>query len=173
MNKKTKMRNKLTITLLSLIIAGCGSVPTNNIKYTQTNTNSIKSTLSDSQKSELVIFAMNLLETKYNWGGKRPDFGLDCSGLISYVFKQAVNVKLTGAARDIVKHGENVPLDHVNGNLEVGDLLFFNTTGQSYSHVGMYIGNNEFLHASSKKQKVIITPFNKYYLSRLEAIKRI
>ncbi len=167
------MRNKLTITLLSLIITGCSSVPTSNIKYTQINNEKIQSTLSDSQKSELVLFSMNLLDTKYNWGGKRPDFGLDCSGLISYVFKNSVNIKLTGAARDIVKHGQSVPLSHVNRNLEIGDLLFFNTTGKPYSHVGMYIGNNQFLHASSKRQKVIITPLNKYYLTRLEEIKRI
>jgi cell wall-associated NlpC family hydrolase len=68
-----------------------------------------------------------------------------------------------------------VPLSSAySQKLEIGDLLFFNTTGKPYSHIGIYIGNNSFLHSSSSAGKVIISKLNnKYYISRLEAIKRI
>lgn len=163
--------------LLTLVLSGCGT----NIKQDKSTYNeqivdyTIEGSLSNSQKSELVLFSLNLLDTKYNWGGKKPNFGLDCSGLVSYVFNKSINIKLNGAARDIVKKGKNVPIKHaIKNKLEPGDLLFFNTTGKPHSHVGIYIGNNSFLHASSGKGKVILSSMNnKYYAQRLHEIKRI
>ncbi len=165
------MKSIITVILISLIVSGCGVSPVKQepISY------QVKSSLNDSEKSEIVLFSMNLLDTKYNWGGKKPDFGLDCSGLVSYVFNNTTNIKLKGAARDIVKKGQSIPLSFVHyKKLEPGDLLFFNTTGKPYSHVGIYIGNNQFLHASSAKGRVIVTNLSKpYYLNRLEEIKRL
>lgn len=170
------MKATVIIVLGILTLSGCGTLHNQGtITYQTTQDYNIKGSLSEQEKSELVMFSFNLLDTKYNWGSKKPDFGLDCSGLVSYVFKNSINIKLTGAARDIVKNGVSIPLHHAKTNkLELGDLLFFNTTGQSYSHVGIYIGNNSFLHASSKQKKVIITNLSSsYYLNRLEEIKRI
>ena len=134
-----------------------------------------KGTLSENQKNEIVMLSFSLLNTKYNWGGKRPDFGLDCSGLVSYVFKRSIGVELTGAARHIVQKGQDVPLSHAKNNLlQPGDLIYFNTTGESYSHVGIYIGEKKFLHASSGKKQVIVSKLdNPYFSKRIERIKRI
>lgn len=132
-------------------------------------------TLTSSEQNEIVMLSFSLLNTKYNWGGKHPDFGLDCSGLVSYVFKKSINRNITGAARHIVKHGKDVPLAQAQrGNLQPGDLIFFNTTGKHYSHVGIYVGEKKFLHASSGRKKVILSSLdNSYYKARMERVKRI
>lgn len=172
------MNKRFLIISLTILLAACSSPP-NKINSNSTSkyqeTKYISGSLTVEQKSELIIFSMGVTDTKYNWGGKKPNFGLDCSGLVSYVFKNALNIKLVGAAKDIVKYGKSIPLSHArNQQLEIGDLLFFNTTGKSYSHVGIYIGNNSFLHSSSGAGKAIVSKVsNKYYISRLEAIKRI
>jgi cell wall-associated NlpC family hydrolase len=168
------MRKLLFLTFL--LISGCGTTHhTNNVNYQYKDNITVNGKLSEAEKSELVLFSMNLIDTKYNWGSKKPDFGLDCSGLVSYVFKKSVNIQIRGAAKDLVKHGNSVPINFIHQQkLEPGDLLFFNTTGKSYSHVGIYIGNNQFLHASSAKGKVITSSIHsKYYIERLEEIKRI
>jgi cell wall-associated NlpC family hydrolase len=172
------MKKKIILISLIVLLSACGtSQNRTNINYSnEYNLNSYAvGTLTPEQKSELIIFSMGVIDTKYNWGSKKPDFGLDCSGLVSYIFKSALNIKLTGAARDIVKNGSSVPLSSAySQKLEIGDLLFFNTTGKPYSHIGIYIGNNSFLHSSSAAGKVIISKLsNKYYSSRLEEIKRI
>lgn len=174
------MKNKTLLIILATFLSACGTTSNKgNIRqsnsYNYDNQAYVQGSLSHEHKSELMIFSISLMDTKYNWGSKKPDFGLDCSGLVSYVFKNALDINLRGAARDIVKHGASVPLSHAHSKkLEIGDLLFFNTTGKPYSHVGIYIGNNNFLHSSSGAGKVIISSVsNKYYISRLEAIKRI
>lgn len=167
---------KLLLIFLSLIISGCGTTyHKNNVTYQYNDNISVNGKLTEQEKNELVLFSMNLIDTKYNWGSKKPDFGLDCSGLVSYVFSKSVNIQIRGAAKDLVKHGNSVPINFIHQQkLEPGDLLFFNTTGKSYSHVGIYIGNNQFLHASSAKGKVITSSiYSKYYVERLEEIKRI
>lgn len=174
------MKKILILTSL-VILAGCSSnvKVTKEFSYQAENTNRKISkpsgSLTAQEQNEIVMLSFSLLNTKYNWGGKRPDFGLDCSGLVSYVFKNSINRNLTGAARHIVQHGKDVPLSHAKaGTLQAGDLIFFNTTGKSYSHVGIYVGENKFLHASSGQKKVILSRLdNKYYKQRLERIKRI
>lgn len=166
------MKAIITAIFISLIVSGCGTSP---IKQPDYQTYQIQSSLTDQEKTEIVLFSLNLLDTKYNWGGKKPNFGLDCSGLVSYVFNNTTKLKLRGAAKDIVKNGTSLPLSYVkHKKLEPGNLLFFNTTGKSYSHVGIYIGNDQFLHASSGRGKVIVTKVTQsYYLKRLEEIKRL
>lgn len=159
---------------VAIFLAACSSAPKEIKNNSYVKGGIVKGSLSSSQKSEVAMVAFSILNTKYNWGGKKPDFGLDCSGLVSYVFKKSIGFELNGAARHMAQKGSTVPLSHVNGKLEPGDLLFFNTTGKSFSHVGIYIGEDKFLHASSGKKQVIISSVNnKYYQSRLERIKRL
>lgn len=167
----------LSLIIVALFLSACGSVKDGGSNYNKNaynNYNKIKGTLSNSQKQEVAMVGFSMLNTKYNWGGKKPDFGLDCSGLVSYVFKKSIDFDLKGAARHMAQKGNTVPLSHINGKLEPGDLLFFNTTGKSFSHVGIYIGEDKFLHASSGKKQVIVSSVNnKYYKERLERIQRL
>ena len=99
---------------------------------------------------DVVLFALGLIETGYRFGGKNPDAGLDCSGMVSYVFNQAADFRLAGSAADLARRGKVVDPDA----LRPGDLVFFNTRNKSYSHVGIYIGDGRFVHAPNSRGKV-------------------
>lgn len=172
----TKVKLLLTTFIIAMLSA-CGS-SVKNSKYQGYSRNQrdvyVQGSLNNYQKQEVTMVAFSMLNTKYNWGGKKPDFGVDCSGLVTYVFEKSIGMKITGAAKNMAQKGGDVPLSHVNGKLEPGDLLFFNTTGASFSHVGIYIGEDKFLHASSGQKQVIISSINnKYFNTRLERIRRL
>ncbi len=103
-----------------------------------------------SSAQDIVLYALGLVETGYRYGGKNPEAGLDCSGMVSHVYDKAAGVRLTGAAADIARHGRVIEA----AQLRPGDLVFFNTLNRSYSHVGIYIGDGRFIHAPNSNGKV-------------------
>ncbi len=100
--------------------------------------------------NDVVLFALGLVETGYLFGGKNPEAGLDCSGMVSYVFRKSVDMRLDGSAADLAQLGKPVPAEQ----LRPGDLVFFNTRNRSHSHVGIYIGEDRFVHAPNSRGKV-------------------
>lgn len=111
------------------------------------------------------MYALALIDTGYRFGGKNPEAGLDCSGMVSYVFSQAAGLKLRGSAADIARRGQPVPVS----DLRPGDLVFFNTRNKPYSHVGIYIGESRFAHAPSSGGKIRLDSLkNGWYAARLE-----
>ncbi len=100
--------------------------------------------------NDVVLFALGLIETGYRFGGKNPEAGLDCSGMVSYVYEKSVDMRLTGSASDLARQGRAVPADR----LKPGDLVFFNTRNRPNSHVGIYIGDDRFVHAPNSRGKV-------------------
>lgn len=115
---------------------------------------------------EVVMFALGLIGTQYRFGGKNPEAGLDCSGMVGYIYGNATRLKISGSAADIAKKGRNVS----SQNLRPGDLVFFNTLNRPRSHVGIYIGEGRFVHApSSTSGQVRIDELNSsYFSSRFE-----
>lgn len=104
----------------------------------------------DPRAREVVLFSLGLVDTGYRFGGKNPDAGLDCSGMVSYVFENAAGLRLSGSAADLAQQGRPV-----NGEgLRPGDLVFFNTRNRPRSHVGIYIGDGRFIHAPSTNGKI-------------------
>ena len=98
----------------------------------------------------------------YVWGANGPD-SFDCSGLVRYVYKNALGKDIPRVSEDQSKVGQAVSRE----NLQPGDLVFFDTMDKGkVSHVGMYIGNNEFIHCSSSKGKVVISQLNSSYYSK-------
>jgi len=118
-----------------------------------------------------LLGALNLLGTPYRMGGRRPETGLDCSGLVRYVYKQTQDIDLPHNARDISRQGEPVE----PSELRPGDLVFFNTLGRPFSHVGIYKGDGKFVHASSRViGKVIVSDMNnRYWAARFDGARRI
>jgi cell wall-associated NlpC family hydrolase len=114
---------------------------------------------------DVVMFAVGMLDTGYRFGGRNPEAGVDCSGMVSYVFAQAAGIKLTGSAADIARRGRAIdPAD-----LRPGDLVFFNTLNRPRSHVGIYIGDGRFVHAPSSQGKVRIDSLSHaWFASRFE-----
>lgn len=99
---------------------------------------------------DVVLFALGLIETGYRFGGKNPEAGLDCSGMVSYVYQKSADMQLAGSAADLARKGKPVPA----AQLRPGDLVFFNTRNKPYSHVGIYIGDDRFVHAPNSRGKV-------------------
>ena len=119
------------------------------------------STSTSSSASKVISYAKTLLGKPYVWGAQGPS-SFDCSGFTYYVFKNAANVTLPRVSKDQSTYGTYVS----KSNLKVGDLIFFDTSGANdgnVSHVGIYLGNNEFIHASSSKGKVVISQMSSYY----------
>ena len=117
--------------------------------------------------TEVVLFAMGLLDTGYRYGGKNPQAGLDCSGMVTHVYREALGMKVTGSAADIAKRSR--PVEQTQ--MQPGDLVFFNTANRAFSHVGIYIGEQRFVHAPSSNGKVRVDRLtDRYYAARLEAV---
>lgn len=122
------------------------------------------------EAAEVVIYAMSLIDTGYRFGGKNPEAGLDCSGMVSYIFDRATGRRVQGSAADIARQGRPVPRDQ----LQPGDLVFFNTMNRPFSHVGLYIGDGRFIHAPSTNGKVRIEDMNsRYFAQRYEAARTL
>lgn len=124
-----------------------------------------------SEKTQEVLFqALSLTGIQYQYGGDSPDSGFDCSGFVRYVFSQATQITLPPTARSISQLGKTVKKDE----LKPGDLVFFNTLKAAFSHVGIYMGDNKFIHAPRAGAQVRIENMNNsYWTSRFNGAKRI
>lgn len=87
--------------------------------------------------------ALDFLGVKYRYGGDAPSDGFDCSGLVNYVAEKSLGLKLPRTSAEMARLGQNIN----KKNLQKGDLVFFNTSGKRFSHVGIYLGDNKFVHA--------------------------
>ena len=111
--------------------------------------------------------AFKLLGIKYVWGAVGPD-KFDCSGFVSYVINKSLNINLPRVSSDMATY-KNDKLGF--SELQRGDLIFFDTLNKGrVSHVGIYIGDNKFIHASSgsKTKKVTISEFDSYYKNKFK-----
>ncbi|MDR2787582.1 MAG: C40 family peptidase [Candidatus Accumulibacter sp.] len=117
---------------------------------------------------EVSLYALGLIDTGYRFGGKNPEAGLDCSGMVTYVFRQAAGLKLSGNAADIARRGRPIR----RADMRPGDLAFFNTRNAPFSHVGIYIGDDRFIHAPSSNGRVRIDKMSaRYYAQRFSAAR--
>ncbi len=159
-----RLRTALACGLVALL-AACGSVPpapdassgaSSREAYSETG-------------QEVTLFALGLIDTGYRFGGKNPEAGLDCSGMVAYIFERAAGLRVSGSAADIAKLGR--PVDR--RRLLPGDLVFFNTLNRPLSHVGIYIGDGRFVHApSSASGRVRIdTLGHSYFAPRYETAR--
>ena len=119
---------------------------------------------------EVIINALSLTGIKYKYGGNSPETGFDCSGFVRYVFRNAANLTLPPTARAISQIGKTVKKDE----LQPGDLVFFNTLKSAFSHVGIYIGNNKFIHAPRTGAAVRVENMQQdYWSSRFNGAQRL
>lgn len=119
-------------------------------------------------RNEIVAQALGLTGTKYKWGGNTPRDGMDCSGLVIYVVKQVSNHNLPHHAAAIARMTRPIK----RKELAPGDLVFFNTMQRRYSHVGVYIGNNRFVHSPTAGQTVRVDSLKeRYYAEHLDGLR--
>lgn len=155
---------------LALLLAACASSPP--ARHGSTGSRVPRAPIVDPSAGleEISIQAMALVGTPYRYGGNTPDSGFDCSGLVRYVVARAANVNLPRTTEAMGSRG--VALDR--SQVAAGDLVFFNTTGRANSHVGIYVGQNRFVHAPSSGGTVRLEDMTKsYWARRYEGARRI
>ncbi|GAB7536788.1 hypothetical protein BGC_30060 [Burkholderia sp. 3C] len=119
---------------------------------------------------DVVVGALNMIGVRYRWGGNSPDSGLDCSGFVRYVFQDTLGMSLPRRAEEMSRVGEKVRVSE----LKPGDLVFFNTMRRAASHVGIYIGDNKFVHSPSTGSTIRVDDMeNSYWVKRFDGARRI
>jgi cell wall-associated NlpC family hydrolase len=123
-----------------------------------------------SKAGTVVVGALNMIGVRYQWGGSSPDSGLDCSGFVRYVFRDTLGMTLPRRAEEMSQVGEKVKMS----DLKPGDLVFFNTMRRTFSHVGIYIGDNKFVHSPSTGSKIRVDEMDDgYWEKRFTGARRV
>ena len=117
---------------------------------------------------QIADYALQFVGYPYVWGGADPSTGFDCSGLVYYVYSQ-FGYQLNRVAADQANNGVHVD----PSQLQPGDVLCFYSSGDYIGHAGIYIGNNQFVHAANSRSGVIITDLSGYYSTRGYEARRI
>lgn len=175
MNNKCSQKNKAqnrwgfaVCLLLSSFLVACGGGHSASYLEQAESSSQQASTYNKSIADTIVTTARSMLGKPYRYGGESPGEGFDCSGLVFYSHgKAGISTQRTAMAQ----YHSAREVHHAD--MKQGDLLFYNIDGKP-SHVGIYIGNQEFIHAPSSGKKVSITSMNNpYFKPRLVKIGRL
>jgi cell wall-associated NlpC family hydrolase len=168
----------------ALLMAGCGTAPTvprpsspptprAPVPRAQTPFDTLDDLFAadpDPRRNEVILVSMSQLGTPYLWGGAQPEAGFDCSGLVAYVFWQAVRMR---TPRTTFEQARWAPQIASHELLRPADLVFYNTLGRPFSHVGIYIGNDRFIHAPATGYTVRIETMSlDYWRGRFNGARR-
>ena len=119
---------------------------------------------------EMVFQALASAGVPYRRGGDSPENGFDCSGLVAHVYREAFGIELPHNALAQSRIGRHVTLSQ----LESGDLVFYNTERRPYSHVGIFLGDNRFIHAPRPGAAVRVENMRgSYWVRRFDGARRI
>jgi cell wall-associated NlpC family hydrolase len=144
--------------LLILLLSGCAS-----------DSEVAPITYQQQTSSPVVNYALSLQGAPYHYGSDNPQDGFDCSGFVYHVYQQH-GVNLPRRTEDMANQLPPVEKDALHS----GDLLFFDTNGNTFSHVGLYIDGDNFIHASSSKTgKVLVSSLkNNYWQQHFVGVRR-
>jgi cell wall-associated NlpC family hydrolase len=158
---------RLASTCLLCLLAACSSTPTTQPPQPLPSESNPRpqprfALGEPTYANEIVLYALGLIDTGYRFGGSNPDAGLDCSGMVAYIVQRVSGQRLPHNAAQIAAITR--PIERAA--LQPADLVFFNTNGQAYSHMGIYLGDGRFVHAPSSKGKVRIERLDNVYFAR-------
>jgi cell wall-associated NlpC family hydrolase len=115
-----------------------------------------------SPRQLLADFALQLRDIRYRRGGRVPATGFDCSGFVHYVFAHALGIELPENSMSQFQAGSKVAREQ----MRAGDLVFFHTHGKRVSHVGIYLGDGQFIHSPSTGERVRVNRLDEQYWAR-------
>ena len=133
------------------------------------NNNNTQSQQSQDAISNMLLQSVSLMGIAYKWGGNTPDTGMDCSGFVRYVFNKSLGINLPRTAAEMAKVGKRVSIDQ----LQPGDLIFFNSSRGSNTHIGIYLGGNKFIQSPRTGETIQITDLSGYWVKHFNGAKRI
>ncbi len=138
-----------------ILFSGCASTP------------ETKPVVAD--RSPVVSYALSLQGAPYRYGKSSPEEGFDCSGFVKHVYERQ-GIALPRTVQGMAQSLTEVPKNDIHS----GDLVFFNTDGKPFSHVGIYVNNDDFIHAPSRRSgKVMLSSLkNRYWGSRFSCARR-
>ena len=123
-----------------------------------------------SAAQDVILHGLKLVGVRYRFGGNDESAGLDCSGFVRLVFKNSLGAQLPRTALEMSQVGERID----TSQLKPGDLVFFNTMRRAFSHVGIYLGDNHFLHAPRTGAEVRVESMeDSYWIKRYNGARRI
>ena len=157
--------------MLALASASCAAVePAPDNTSTIQAIETVDAATWSGRAREVLVNALSLTGIRYQYGGNSPETGFDCSGFVRYVYQEATNLSLPHSARAISQLGKTIP----KNELKPGDLVFFNTMKTAFSHVGIYLGNNRFIHSPSSGGGVRVEDMQtSYWAKRFNGAQRI
>lgn len=151
------------------VFAGCGTVSTVPDRTVEPSQDAARP-LTQVDASEVALLALSALGAPYAEGGASPESGFDCSGLVAYVFWRASQLALPRTTLELSRVGHRVGPEE----LQPGDLVFFDTQRRAYSHVGIYLGGQRFIHAPSSGGEVRIEDMRRdYWVRRFNGARRV
>jgi len=156
------------------LLAGCAAPGAGSVRRLETGDDGLpdpdpQGSLSEAQAREVAFVALGLVDTPYRYGGNTPQGGFDCSGLIVYAFQRAAGVRLPRTVAGIARAGQRVRADAVRS----GDLVLFDTAGP-FTHAGIYVGDDRFVHAPSAGGQVRLDGvLARYWRPRFSGVRRV
>ncbi len=149
---------RLAITLLILLLSACAT-PSRSPEHG-----------SGDRMNEVALYALSLADTPYRYGGNSVENGFDCSGFVQHVYQNTLGMKLPRTSAEMGRIGLNLEA----GDLRPGDLVFFNTRRKPFSHVGIYVGEDRFVHSPSSGRAIMVSSMREdYWRSRYNGARRI
>ena len=152
---------RLLIPIAIILFSGCASNPEKVIEPTPA--------AHAPSQSPIITYALSLQGTPYHYGKDTPEEGFDCSGFVKHVY-QKQGIMLPRTVKDMALSLPQIPKNNVHS----GDLVFFNTNGNSFSHVGIYVNNDQFVHAPSQRTgRVLVSSLkNRYWHKHYSGARR-
>jgi cell wall-associated NlpC family hydrolase len=170
-----RRKSLLALAFASAWLAGCATAPTSGRREDTAGDGTGRKPPPDDDsldpnRLEIVMLALGQIGVPYVWGGTSPHRGFDCSGLVAYVFRQGAQLALPRTAFEQARMGRSTD----DGQLRPADLVFYNTLGREYSHVGIYIGDDRFVHAPARRGVVRVEPMRLgFWRDRFNGARRI
>lgn len=149
---------RIALTLFVLLLTACAT-PHRSPEYG-----------SGSGLNEVALYAMSLADTPYRYGGNSVENGFDCSGFVQHVYLNTLGMRLPRTSAEMSRVGMNLDASE----LRPGDLVFFNTRKKPYSHVGIYIGEERFVHSPSSGRTIMVSSMREdYWRNRYNGARRV
>lgn len=159
----------ILLCVTAIVFSGMVTAQTNEQQHRLSDEPSLFERYTNSAQ-DLILKGLELVGINYRRGGTDPDNGLDCSGFVQIVFKDAVGMLLPRTAREQSEMGNVVD----KNELKAGDLVFFNTMRRTFSHVGIYLGDNRFLHAPRTGAEIRVEDMSQgYWVKRYNGARRV